>query len=134
MKMMKVVYWLKLSIDESCLLMKVDYWWKLSIGEGCLLMKVVYWWKLSIDDSCLLKNTQKTELFQLGLLSSWHVDYICFIFVSYLISYLEGWLRLLGLPLSWLCWFSMQIILIHFWIIFVSYFNSYLEGWLLTTG
>ena len=51
---MKVFYWWKLSIDESCLLMKVVFWWKLSIVESCLLMKVVYCWKLFIDESCLL--------------------------------------------------------------------------------
>ena len=30
--------------------MKVVYWWKLSIDESYLLMKVVYWWKLSLAD------------------------------------------------------------------------------------
>ena len=38
--MIKVVYWLKLSTHESCLLMKVVYWWKF------LLMKVrivIFW-------------------------------------------------------------------------------------------
>ena len=47
---MKVVYWWKLSIDESCLLMKVVYWWKLSVDERCLSMKVFNWWNLSIGD------------------------------------------------------------------------------------
>ena len=51
---MKVVYWWRLSIDESCFLMKVVYWWELSIDESYLLMNVVYWWKLSSDGSCLL--------------------------------------------------------------------------------
>ena len=51
--LMKVVYWWKLSIDESCLLMKVvDE--SFHVDESCLLMKVVYWWKLSTDESCLL--------------------------------------------------------------------------------
>ena len=51
---MKVVYWWRMSIDESCFLMKVVFWWKLSIDESYLLMNVVYWWKLFFDESCLL--------------------------------------------------------------------------------
>ena len=42
---MKIVYWWKLSIDESCLLMKVVCWWKVSIDESFQLMKFVYWWQ-----------------------------------------------------------------------------------------
>ena len=37
---MKVIYWWKLSSDESYLVMKVIWWWKLSSGESYLVMKV----------------------------------------------------------------------------------------------